>query len=148
MNNSKEMIVNLEERLTNLMQIGWTLIAESCPLDKCRCPLLKSLDGNKYCVNCETWIFDKEPKKEKFTELVKKGTQNLTLKDMELTQYKKQDKGFMNGLFKDNVINSLKMKLGYLANSLNETNDLNKTQSILTNISLCVENIKLICQIF
>ena len=65
-----------------------------------------------------------------------------------MSGYKKQDKGFMNGLFKDNVINSLKMKLGYLANSLNETNDLNKTQSILTNISLCVENIKLISQIF
>ena len=45
---------------------------------------------------------------------------------------------------KINILNSLKIKLAYLSSTLNETSDLNKTQSILKNIKLCVKNIKMI----
>ena len=42
-----EVLIGLDKRLSDLMELGWTLVAESCPLERCHCPLLKSLDGNK-----------------------------------------------------------------------------------------------------
>ena len=86
-----EILLGLDEKLADLMQMGWTLIAESCPLEKCHCPLLRSLDGNKYCVKCETWLFDKEPRKQKFTDLVVKGVQDLELKELGFVESPKKN---------------------------------------------------------
>ena len=138
-----EILLGLDEKLADLMQMGWTLIAESCPLEKCHCPLLRSLDGNKYCVKCETWLFDKESRKQKFTDLVVKGVQALELKELGLAKPTRKIIDFSHTV-KLHILNSLKVKLAYLSSTLNETTDLNKTQSILKNIKLCVKNIKMV----
>ena len=70
-----------DKKLSDLMKRGWIMLSESCPLESCRCPLMKSPDGQKYCVQCEMWIFDHKPvKKKKFGELVpfKKPRENHT----------------------------------------------------------------------
>ena len=38
----------IEKKLSDLLNIGWILLNEKCPLESCDCPLLKSFDGNKY----------------------------------------------------------------------------------------------------
>ena len=66
------------------------MLAESCPLESCKCPLMRLPDGQKYCVNCEMWQFDnKKTKKKKFTDLVPlQGKQLLQVKHTELIQQK------------------------------------------------------------
>ena len=138
-----EILIGLDQRLQDLLEMGWTLVAESCSLESCRCPLLRSLDGNKYCVNCEMWMFDKEKKKQKFTDLVVKGVQDIEVKELGIA---KRGRGIYNYTFqaKENVLNSLRIKLAYLSSILNETTDLNKTNLILKNIKMCVKDIKMI----
>ena len=140
-----EVLIGLDKRLSDLMELGWTLVAESCPLERCHCPLLKSLDGNKYCVSCEMWQFpDKQRKKEKFTDLVIKQTQEIeTFHETALTKISKNKINFQYTI-KQNILNPLRIKLAYLSSVLNDNLDLVKTQQILNNIELCVKNIKLI----
>lgn len=142
--NKEEIESTLEEKLTNLIQRGWTLLPESCNLESCKCPLVRSLDGNKYCANCEMWIFDKEKKKQRFTDLVVKGVQDLQLKELGLI--KKPRVLTIDYSLNGNTLNSLRIKLAYLSTILNETTDLNKTESILKNIELCLKNIKMVSE--
>ena len=133
----------IEKKLSDLMNIGWTLLEESCPLETCHCPLLKSLDGNKYCVKCEMWQFpDKERSRQKYTDLVLKAHQELAIRETGLTKIHKRFN--FNAFGKESLLNSLKAKLAYLSSILNETPDQNKTQTILQNIELCLKNIKTI----
>ena len=61
----------IEQKLSDVLNIGWILLEEKCPLETCDCPLLKSFDGNKYCVKCEMWQFPDQVKaKQKYTDLV------------------------------------------------------------------------------
>jgi hypothetical protein len=60
---------------------------------------------------------------------------------MNLSKFYKKIPDF-NFTVKKNILNSLRMKLAYLSSILNNSNDLNKTQLILQNIELCVNNIK------
>ena len=139
-----EILIGLDERLSDLLSMGWTLVAESCPLESCRCPLLKSPDGTLYCVRCEMWQFpDKVRKKEKFTDLVIKQNQELAIKETAIAKLPKKMTDF-SFTIKENMLNSLRVKLAYLSSVLNDTNDLNKTQKILENIQLCVKDIKMI----
>ena len=141
----KENSVNeIEKKLSDLLTIGWTLLEEKCPLETCDCPLLKSFDGNKYCVKCEMWQFPDQVKaRQKYTDLVVKSNQELVLRDTRLTKiYKNTINIDIYG--KESVLNSLKAKLAYLSSILNQTKDLNKTQQILQNIELCLKNIKTI----
>ena len=133
----------IEKKLSDLMNMGWTLLEESCPLESCHCPLLKSLDGNKYCVKCEMWQFpDRETTRQKYTDLVLKAHQELAIRETGLT---KLNKRFAFRSFgKETLLNSLKAKLAYLSSILNETPDLVKTQQILANIELCLKNMKTI----
>ena len=136
-----EIIIGLDEKLGELLGMGWTLVAESCPLESCKCPLFKSNDGNLYCARCEMWQFpNKERKKEKFA-LVVKQYQDLEVKEMNLSKIYKKIPDF-NFTVKKNILNSLRMKLAYLSSILNNSNDLNKTQLILQNIEVCENNIK------
>lgn len=141
MSSEKETV---EKKLTDLINMGWTLLEEKCPLESCDCPLLKSLDGNKYCVKCEMWQFpDKERTKQKYTDLVLKAHQELILKETGVSSVcKKQINLRIFG--KENVLNALRAKLVYLSGILNEVSDQCKTKQILENIELCVKNIKLI----
>jgi hypothetical protein len=91
------------------------------------------------------WQFpDKQRKKEKFTDLVIKQTQEIeTFHETALTKISKNKINFQYTI-KQNILNSLRIKLAYLSSVLNDNLDLVKTQQILNNIELCVKNIKLI----
>ena len=133
----------IEKKLSDLMNMGWTLLEESCPLEGCHCPLLKSLDGNKYCVKCEMWQFpDKERSRQRYTDLVLKAHQELAIRETGLTKINKRFN--FNAFGKQTLLNSLRAKLAYLSSILNDTLDQNKTQQILQNIDLCLKNIKTI----
>ena len=134
---------DIEKKLSELLALGWTLLEEKCPLETCDCPLLKSFDGNKYCVKCEMWQFPDQVKaRQKYTDLVVKSSQELVLKNTGLTKIYKNINYDIYG--KESVLNSLKAKLAYLSSVLNQTKDLSKTQQILQNIELCLKNIKTI----
>ena len=129
----------IEKKLSDLLNIGWILLDEKCPLETCDCPLLKSFDGNKYCVKCEMWQFPDQIKaKQKYTDLVVKSSQYFTRLAKIYTHKINFD---IYG--KEAVINSLRAKLAYLSSVLNQTNDLTKTKQILENIELCIKNIKI-----
>ena len=134
----------IEKKLSDLMEMGWTLLEENCPLETCHCPLLKSLDGNKYCVKCEMWQFpDKARPRQRYTDLVSKAHQELAIRETGLTKVNKKRFNF-NSFGKESLLNSLRAKLAYLSSILNETPDQIKTQQILQNIDLCLKNIKTI----
>ena len=133
---------DIEKKLSDLMDMGWVLLEDICPLESCHCPLLKSLDGNKYCVNCEMWQFpDKETSRQKYRDLVLKAHQELAIRETGLAKINKR---FFIPFGKESLLNSLKAKLAYLSSILNETPDMVKTQQILQNIELCLKNIKVI----
>ena len=133
----------IENKLSDLMNVGWILLEENCPLESCHCPLLKSLDGNKYCVKCEMWQFpDKVTTKQRYTDLVLRAHQELAIRETRLTNINKRFNFNMFG--KEALLNSLKAKLAYLSSILNETPDMIKSQQILQNIELCLKNIKTI----
>ena len=133
----------IEKKLTELLEMGWTLLEEKCPLESCNCPLLKSLDGNKYCVKCEMWQFpDKERYRQRYTDLVLKAHQELAVRE---TGLMKVNKRFNFDVFgKESLLNSLKTKLAYVSSILNNNLDQTKTQQILQNMDLCMKNIKTI----
>ena len=133
----------IEKKLTELLEMGWTLLEEKCPLESCNCPLLKSLDGNKYCVKCEMWQFpDKERYRQRYTDLVLKAHQELAVRE---TGLMKVNKRFNFDVFgKESLLNSLRTKLAYLSSILNNNLDQTKTQQILQNMDLCMKNIKTI----
>ena len=134
----------IEKKLSDLMEMGWTLLEDNCPLESCHCPLLKSLDGNKYCVKCEMWQFpDKERSRQRYTDLVLKAHQELALRETGLMKINNNRFNF-NYFGKESLLNSLKTKLAYLSSILNNTVDQNKTQQILQNMDLCMKNIKTI----
>ena len=134
----------IDKKLSKLMDMGWILLEEICPLESCNCPLLKSLDGNKYCVKCEMWQFPgKEKSKQKYTDLVLKANQELVIRETGLAKINKKRFDF-NSFTKRSLLNSLKAKLAYLSSILNATYDQNKTKQILENINLCLENMKTI----
>ena len=134
----------IEKKLSDLMEMGWTLLEVNCPLESCHCPLLKSLDGNKYCVKCEMWQFpDKERSRQRYTDLVLKAHQELALRETGLMKIN-NNRFNLNYFGKESLLNSLKTKLAYLSSILNNTVDQNKTQQILQNMDLCMKNIKTI----
>ncbi len=139
---SKEEDKEIEKKLSDLLNIGWILLEEKCPLESCDCPLLKSFDGNKYCVKCEMWQFPDQVKaKQKYTDLVVKSSQEIALRETRLAKIYPTNINF-NIYGKESILNSLRAKLAYLSNILNQTKDLTKTHQILENIELCIKNIK------
>ena len=100
----------IEKKLSDLMNMGWTLLEDNCPLESCHCPLLKSLDGNKYCVRCEMWQFpDKERSRQRYTDLVLKAHQELAIRETGLAKI--NNKRFNFNFGKETLLNSLKAKL-------------------------------------
>ena len=139
---SKEEDKEIEKKLSDLLNIGWILLEEKCPLESCDCPLLKSFDGNKYCVKCEMWQFPDQVKaKQKYTDLVVKSSQEIALRETRLAKIYPTNINF-NIYGKESILNTLRAKLAYLSNILNQTKDLTKTHQILENIELCIKNIK------
>ena len=132
----------IEKKLSDLLNIGWMLLQEKCPLESCDCPLLKSFDGNKYCVKCEMWQFPDQVKaKQKYTDLVVKSSQEIALRETRLAKVYPHNINF-DIYGKEAILNSLRAKLAYLSSVLNQNQDLIKTKQILENMELCIKNIK------
>ena len=133
----EENFEGVEKKLSDLLLRGWTMLADSCPLESCRVPLMRSPDGQKYCVNCEMWQFDNKKRKEKkFNELVPlKGKQEIEIKHMELTNPKK------NIIHHDSIETILNDKLKYLANRLNNESDLRNIEEITHTMDLMMDTI-------
>ena len=138
-NEQEELDKQIEKKLGDLLLRGWTMLAESCPLESCKVPLMKSPDGQKYCVNCEMWQFDNKKRKEKkFNELIPlKGKQDIQLKHMELTNLNRK-KVIPNF---DSIEIILNDKLNYLANRLNQESDLRNIEDIMKTMNLMMDTI-------
>ena len=129
----------IEKKLGDLMLRGWTILADSCPLESCKCPLMRSPDGQKYCVNCEMWQFDnKKREKKKFTELIPVKEQKIAVKHMEITKPVKNKILLGN----DSVENILKGKLLYLAQRLDKESDLRNIEEIMKAMNLMMDTIE------
>ena len=120
----------VDKKLGDLMLRGWTMLAESCPLESCNCPLMRSPDGQKYCVNCEMWQFDNnKTKKKKFTELVPlHGKQDLQLKHTEIIKPKKFEPIPIKT--EKNVEELLHDKLQLLAKRIYDEKDMKKIDEV------------------
>ena len=120
----------VDKKLGDLMLRGWTMLAESCPLESCNCPLMRSPDGQKYCVNCEMWHFDNnKTKKKKFTELVPlHGKQDLQLKHTEIIKPKKFEPIPIKA--EKNVEELLHDKLQLLAKRIYDEKDMKKIDEV------------------
>ena len=142
-----EPVLGVDKKLADLMMRGWTLLAESCPIESCGCPLMRNLDGQKYCCGCEMWHFDKDrPVIQRFGELVSlKGKQNVQLTNKQHTEVSKVPPKNIdyNYTLNKSVIQSLQLKLAYLTNILNSESDLTKSKEILECIRICMDNISL-----
>ena len=140
----EEPSTTVEKKLGDLMMRGWTMLAESCPIETCGCPLMRNLDGQKYCCGCEMWHFDKDrPVKQKFGELVAlKGKQNVQRVENSSThtEVSKLPTNKKNS-FSGSVIQALQLKLAYLSNLLNADSDIGKSKEVLECMRLCMDNI-------
>ena len=134
-NQEEDIFHGVDKKLGDLMLRGWTLLQDSCPLKSCNCPLMKSPDGQKYCVNCEMWQFDnKKAEKKKFTDLVRlQGKKDLNVKNMkntELVESKKLNNIPPNVDSIKAVDELLNDKLKVLAERICEEKDLKKIEEI------------------
>ncbi len=143
-NSQEEPVLGVDKKLADLMMRGWTLLAEVCPIESCGCPLMRNLDGQKYCCGCEMWHFDKDrPVKQRFGELVSlKGKQNIQTMPTH-TEVSLPNKKEFNFSLGKSVVQSLQLKLAYLSNILNSESDLGKSKEILDCIQVCMNNISL-----
>ena len=142
-----------DKKLGELMLRGWTMLSDCCSVSSCACPLMRSPDGQKYCVNCEVWVLDnKKREKKNYNELFqskinqvkkekkdpeqKKETQpkNETQKDEIKPKIEKQEKKNneeKKPISNDSVVQLLDNKLKMLANNLIETTDNLKSTQII-----------------
>lgn len=136
--NEDDLFKGVDKKLGDLMLRGWTMLADSCPLPSCRCPLMRSPDGQKYCVNCEMWQFDnKKREKKKFTDLVPlQGKQSLQVKHTEVIKpVNKSAKSW-------NVQETLKEKIEEIAGKIKEEQNYDKIQKGLQTINMLLDTIE------
>ena len=139
-NDDEDPFKGIDKKLSDLMLRGWTMLAESCPIESCRCPLMRSPDGQKYCCNCEMWQFDnKKREKKKFTEIVPlKNQQNLAIKHMEIMKPIQNKITYLN----DSIENVLSNKLKYLAERINNENDIRNLEELMKAFNNLIDTIK------
>ena len=147
-----------DKKLGDLMLRGWAMLADSCLT--CRCPLMRSPDGQKYCVNCEVWIYDnKKTEPKKFNELFSSSNNPMKQekhiiqnkkeiaqkkeknenevkkeKEKEIQNKEKEEKKIINNTknpINESFIDLLNNKLKNLAQSLNDENDIKKSEEII-----------------
>ena len=139
-NDDEDLFKGIDKKLSDLMLRGWTMLAESCPIESCRCPLMRSPDGQKYCCNCEMWQFDnKKREKKKFTEIVPlKNQQNIAIKHMEVMKPIQNKITYQN----DSIENVLSNKLKYLAERINNENDIRNLEELMKAFNNLIDTIK------
>ena len=146
-----------DKRLGELLLRGWTMLADNC--SACNCPLMRNPDGKKYCVQCEAWVFDNKKREEKkFNELIpipgiqqkkeipknniltqkKETTEKIEKKDNKEKKIENKEKKIENkpknnnkSTYDGTVLELLDNKLKRLGQSLNEENDIKKSEEII-----------------
>ena len=133
-----------DKKLGELMLSGWTMLADSCTVSNCKCPLMRSPDGQKYCVNCETWVYsNKNPEPKKFNELF--NSKNQMKQEKKIIEKEKKEKEEKKEIKKEvkkeiksikinndiSMIELLENKLNNLGKQLNEEDDINKCENII-----------------
>ena len=97
---------------------------------------MKNLEtNNKYCVNCETWIFDNnKPKYCKFRDLVSlEGKQNVVLKDDSKAQIQLPH-SFIPLKFDVDITATLELKLVYFNSLLKKEDNVQTITSLVSGI--------------
>ena len=95
---------------------------------------MKNNDNQIYCVNCESWIIEREVSRKKllFGELVTldymQGKQKIQLKDQGMPSAVSNIYTKNLFTFEKHIVTSLQMKLVYLTNLLNNESDIYKIE--------------------
>ena len=157
------------KRLGELLLRGWTMLQDVCEAPKCNCPLMRSPDGQKYCVYCETWVYpDKKPESKKYTELFSTKSQiNKEIKKEEIKKEQKQEikkeekKDEIKEQIKENVkeeekkekqnveinkngslVELMENKLNILGKQLYEENDIQKCENIVQLMNKIIDTLE------
>jgi hypothetical protein len=145
-NNGGETEHTTWEKIEGMLNLGWILLPESCSIPTCQTPLLQSSNGDKYCVGCEAWYFDRQrPQKQKLGELIpisslKREIQLIKNSDK---QIQKSNKYGFDYVINQTTLQCLQTKLYFLISLLNTQSDITQIKEILDTIKICLENIKL-----
>ena len=152
-----------DKKLGELMLRGWTMLADSCTVPTCNCPLMRNPDGQKYCVICEEWIYDnKKREQKKYSELFpSRISQNYQENQHKKEIPKKIEKQDNKVNKKNNIeeektqnnqqkiipnktsfIDLLNNKLNILAKNLNEESDIKKCNEIIDLMNKIIDLIK------
>ena len=151
-----------DKKLGELMLRGWTMLADTCTT--CNCPLMRNPDGQKYCVNCEEWIYDnKKREQKKYSELFpsrinqnyqetqhkkeipkKKEKQDNKEHKKINSEEEKETQGNHPKIIPNNTscIDLLNNKLNILAKNLNEESDIKKCNEIIDLMNKIIDLIK------
>ena len=145
---NKKEEVSVDKKLANLLLLGWTMLADTCPVETCKCPLMRSLDGKKYCCGCEAWENSSKIEKQDFKEI---SSNNIRKTKIEKEQQpkeivKEEEKKEIIVTKKENVnekvIRVLKAKLDYLTERLDKETDLSIIDQLTKSIMLNMDAIK------
>lgn len=137
----------IDEKIEELLNRGWILLPESCSIPTCFTPLIQNVNGQKYCVGCESWVFTAErTKKQKNGEIVPYNDKSQSLqilRDSDKQIKPKTKKYSFDYSINQSVLQCLQSKLYFLSTLLNTLSDVDKIKNTLETIKICLEDINL-----
>ena len=145
---NKKEEVSVDKKLANLLLLGWTMLADTCPVETCKCPLMRSLDGKKYCCGCEAWENSAKIEKQEFKEIASNNIRKTKIEKEQQPKeiVKEEEKKEIIVTKKENVnekvIKVLKKKLDYLTERLDKETDLSLIDQLTKSIMLNMDAIK------
>ena len=145
---NKKEEVSVDKELANLLLLGWTMLADTCPVETCKCPLMRSLDGKKYCCGCEAWENSAKIEKQEFKEIASNNIRKTKIEKEQQPKeiVKEEEKKEIIVTKKENVnekvIKVLKKKLDYLTERLDKETDISLIDQLTKSIMLNMDAIK------
>ena len=145
---NKKEEVSVDKKLANLLLLGWTMLADTCPVETCKCPLMRSLDGKKYCCGCEAWENSAKIEKQEFKEIASNNIRKTKIEKEQQPKeiVKEEEKKEIIVTKKENVnekvIKVLKKKLDYLTERLDKETDISHIDQLTKSIMLNMDAIK------
>ena len=145
---NKKEEVSVDKKLANLLLLGWTMLADTCPVETCKCPLMRSLDGKKYCCGCEAWDNSAKIEKQEFKEIASNNIRKTKIEKEQQPKeiVKEEEKKEIIVTKKENVnekvIKVLKKKLDYLTERLDKETDISLIDQLTKSIMLNMDAIK------
>ena len=145
---NKKEEVSVDKKLANLLLLGWTMLADTCPVETCKCPLMRSLDGKKYCCGCEAWENSAKIEKQEFKEIASNNIRKTKIEKEQQPKeiVKEEEKKEIIVTKKENVnekvIKVLKKKLDYLQERLDKETDISLIDQLTKSIMLNMDAIK------